>query len=102
LDLYEAKMETTPPVLDGLGRIVQEAIDHWEPRQGLALALEYLAPRFTDASMVSHKNIYKKYEVRKHSGNFPSNCGILIYLVRKLLQTVSFDGKNGETNLIFV
>jgi hypothetical protein len=60
LDLYEAKMETTPPVLDGLGRIVQEAIDHWEPRQGLALALEYLAPRFTDASMVSHKIYLQK------------------------------------------
>ena len=48
LDLYDDKLDTTPPVLDGLGRVVQEAIDHWEPRQGLALALQNLAGSLTN------------------------------------------------------
>ena len=38
----------TLPVLDGLGRVVQDAIDHWEPRQGLALALQNLAGSLAD------------------------------------------------------
>ena len=46
LDLYDEKLETTPPLLDGLGRVVQESIDHWEPREGLASALQNLASNF--------------------------------------------------------
>ena len=38
----------TLPVLDGLGRVIQDAIDHWEPRQGLALALQNLAGSLAD------------------------------------------------------
>ena len=48
LDLYDDKLDTTPPVLDGLGRVIQESIDHWEPRQGLALALQNLAGSLTN------------------------------------------------------
>ena len=47
-DLYDDKLEMTLPVLDGLGRVVQDAIDHWEPRQGLALALQNLAGSLAD------------------------------------------------------
>ena len=47
-DLYDDKLEMTLPVLDGLGRVVQDAIDHWEPRQGLALALQNLAGSLGD------------------------------------------------------
>ena len=52
LDLYDEKLETTPPVLDGLGRVVQDSIDHWEPRQGLGLALQNLAGSFTDPDLI--------------------------------------------------
>ena len=38
--------------MDGLGRVVQDSIDHWEPREGLALALQNLAPHFNDSFLV--------------------------------------------------
>lgn len=52
LDLYDDKLETTPPLLDGLGRVVQDSIDHWEPRQGLGLALQYLAGSLTTSEQI--------------------------------------------------
>ena len=36
----------TPPVLDSFGRVIQTQIDHWEPRSGVALALEKIAPYY--------------------------------------------------------
>ena len=38
----------TPPLVDSLGRIVEPAVDHWEPRSGIAIALAKMAPFFND------------------------------------------------------
>ena len=46
LETYIDKLEMTPPVLDSFGRVIQGQIDHWEPRSGVALALEKIAPYY--------------------------------------------------------
>ena len=51
LDTYKEKLELTKPVKDHLGRVVQDAVDHWEPRSGVAMALKELSP-FYDVPMV--------------------------------------------------
>ena len=51
LETYEDKLEMTPAVVDGLGRIVVPAVDHWEPRSGIAVALTKIS-NFFDAGMV--------------------------------------------------
>ena len=51
LETYEEKLEVTPPVVDSLGRIVSPAVDHWEPRSGIAFALTKIST-FFDRAMV--------------------------------------------------
>ena len=46
LETYVDKLEMTPPVLDSFGRVIQNQIDHWEPRSGVAFALEKIAPYY--------------------------------------------------------
>merc|ERR1719431_625564 len=52
LDWYEDKLEMAPPLMDSLGRILEQSVDHWEPRSGIALALAKIAPHF-DQFMVT-------------------------------------------------
>ena len=51
LETFEEKLEVTPPVVDSLGRIVSPAVDHWEPRSGIAVALTKIST-FFDRTMV--------------------------------------------------
>ena len=70
---YEEKLELSPAVMDENGRIVQEPIDFWEPRSGIALALAKLCPYHTP-SMVKQVVSFlvplgladRKEVVRKH------------------------------------
>ena len=48
LETYTDKLEMSPPVMDHLGRIVEQACDHWEPRSGIALALAKIQPYYDD------------------------------------------------------
>ena len=48
LDTYNDKLEMTPPVMDHLGRIVEESFDNWEPRSGIALALAKIQPYYDE------------------------------------------------------
>ena len=51
LETYEDKLVVTPPIVDGLGRIVVPSVDHWEPRSGIAIALAKIST-FLDSAMV--------------------------------------------------
>ena len=52
LERYDEKLEMAPPLMDSLGRIVEQAIDHWEPRSGIALALAKIQT-FYDELMIN-------------------------------------------------
>jgi hypothetical protein len=42
-----------PPRLDSFGRVIEQPVDTWEPRSGVALALAQIAPLLSPKS-VSH------------------------------------------------
>lgn len=52
LRLFEEKLAVIPPVLDSFGRELQPAIDVWEPRAGVGLALYRIVPLIDDAAVV--------------------------------------------------
>ncbi|XP_046621828.1 eIF-2-alpha kinase activator GCN1 isoform X1 [Neodiprion virginianus] len=47
LELYQDKLAMIPPKLDDFGRVIEQPIDMWGPRRGVALALAQLAPLLT-------------------------------------------------------
>ena len=47
LALYNDKLAMIPPKLNDFGRVVEQPIDTWGPRRGVALALAQLAPLLT-------------------------------------------------------
>ncbi len=53
LDTYRDKLTMTKPVMDHLGRVVQDAVDHWEPRSGVAVALKKLAPFYESSDVAA-------------------------------------------------
>lgn len=52
LRLYEEKLAMIPPVSDSFGRELQPAIDVWEPRAGVGLALYRIVPLVDEAAVV--------------------------------------------------
>ncbi|RZF42658.1 hypothetical protein LSTR_LSTR001453 [Laodelphax striatellus] len=62
-----------PPRLDSLGRVVEQPIDTWEPRSGVALALKELAPLLTPHAVSNLTTFFvtqglgdRNAQVRKH------------------------------------
>ncbi|PSN31349.1 eIF-2-alpha kinase activator GCN1, partial [Blattella germanica] len=53
LAIYHDKLAILPPKLDSFGRVIEQSVDTWEPRSGVALALAQIAPLLTPKS-VSH------------------------------------------------
>ncbi|XP_071447058.1 stalled ribosome sensor GCN1 [Hetaerina americana] len=53
LAIYREKLAMVPPKLDAFGRVIEQPVDTWEPRSGVALSLACLAPLLTPKS-VSH------------------------------------------------
>ncbi|KAK9878672.1 hypothetical protein WA026_023121 [Henosepilachna vigintioctopunctata] len=47
LQLYQNRLELIPPILDEFGREIEKAVDTWQPRRGVALALNEIAPLIT-------------------------------------------------------
>lgn len=47
LQLYQEKLAMIPPKLNNFGRVVEQPIDTWGPRRGVALALAQIAPLLT-------------------------------------------------------
>ncbi len=58
LETYQEKLIPTPPIVDGLGRIVVPAIDHWEPRSGIGLALARIAPYYTEDMVIQTASFF--------------------------------------------
>ncbi|GFG32063.1 hypothetical protein Cfor_06845 [Coptotermes formosanus] len=53
LAIYHEKLAILPPRLDSFGRVIEQPVDTWEPRSGVALALAQIAPLLSPKS-VSH------------------------------------------------
>ena len=58
VDTYKDKLKEIPAKVDSLGRVVEESIDLWEPRCGVALALKELAPLLVPETVSSLVEFY--------------------------------------------
>ena len=73
----------------------QDSIDHWEPREGLALALHNLAPYFKDSTLVEKVTNFLVKEVKKTSLTyvfFDYFCCCLLILISFLFTIFIFQG----------
>ena len=52
LDIYEDKLVMSPPVVDSLGRVIERAVDHWEPRSGVALAVGKISQHISNDMVI--------------------------------------------------
>ena len=94
LDTYQDKLEMSPPVMDHLGRIVQEACDHWEPRSGIALALAKMQVHYDDFMVTQAVSFF-----------VPDGLGDRNEVVRKdmlsaAVATIDNHGKNTVADLL--
>ncbi|XP_049938173.1 eIF-2-alpha kinase activator GCN1 [Schistocerca serialis cubense] len=53
LAIYHEKLAILPPKLDSFGRVIEQPVDTWEPRSGVALALAQIAPLLKPTSVSS-------------------------------------------------
>ncbi|KAB7504018.1 eIF-2-alpha kinase activator GCN1 [Armadillidium nasatum] len=53
IQIYKKKLEMTPAKKDQYDHIIEEAIDHWEGRAGVGLALYHIAPLLQEKSVVA-------------------------------------------------
>ncbi|XP_047737876.1 eIF-2-alpha kinase activator GCN1 isoform X2 [Hyalella azteca] len=58
INIYKEKTKMTPAKRDQYDRIVEEAIDHWEGRAGVGLALGQLAPVVEEKQVVQLINFF--------------------------------------------
>ena len=102
LETYIDKLEMTPPVLDGLGRVVESQIDHWEPRSGVALALAKIAPYFCNDDNLSDaiETITRvaKFFVQQGLGDRAEQ--VRKHMLDAALVTVNLHGKDSAEELL--
>lgn len=58
IETFKEKTEMTPAVRDKYDRVVVEAVDLWEGRAGVAMALQQLAPLLTTETVVTLANFF--------------------------------------------
>ncbi|XP_066998088.2 stalled ribosome sensor GCN1 [Anabrus simplex] len=51
LSIYQEKLAIVPPKLDDFGRVIEQPVDTWEPRSGVAVALTQIAPHLSQKSV---------------------------------------------------
>ena len=94
LDLYDDKLETTPPLMDGLGRVIQESIDHWEPREGLAIALQNLASSLEEEQVEKATNFLVK------EGLIDRKDSVRKKMLNAAMAIVDIHGKTSASDLL--
>lgn len=90
LDVYSEKLEVTPPVLDSLGRQVEKPVDHWEPRSGVAMALDNVAPFLTS------KTVSRVSAFFVQQGLGDRNESVRKSMLKAAVNVVELHGKDGQ------
>ncbi|XP_065343673.1 stalled ribosome sensor GCN1 isoform X1 [Cloeon dipterum] len=91
---YEDKLTMTPPQLDDFGRVVVDSIDHWEPRKGVAQALQQLAPLLTPVSVSELAEFYVS------TGLMDRNEAVRKAMLASALAAVDLHGKETVGSLL--
>uniref|UniRef100_A0A069DYI0 Putative translational activator gcn1 n=1 Tax=Panstrongylus megistus TaxID=65343 RepID=A0A069DYI0_9HEMI len=96
LDIYNDKYNMVPARVDSLGRIVEKPIDTWEPRSGVALALQQLAPLLTPNSVSDLAKFYVDKGLGDRSDTVRNN------MLAAALAAVDLHGKECVNSLLSI
>lgn len=94
LGIYKEKLTMIPAKVDSFGRIEEEAIDVWEPRRGVALALKELAP------LLSHKQVSSLAQFYVSNGMGDRNEEVRKNMLSAALASVDLHGKDTINSLL--
>jgi len=94
LDMYEEKTVMTPPLVDSLGRIVDPAIDHWEPRVGIAIALQKICKFYNDFMVSQAISFFVP------TGLSDRNEIVCKEMLNAAMETINLHGKNSVSDIL--
>lgn len=94
LRLYQEKLAMIPPKLNDFGRVVEQPIDTWGPRRGVALALAQLAPLLTPETI----NPLVQFFVSTGLGD--RNPSVRTEMLNAAVAAVDYHGKANITSLL--
>ncbi|XP_011307361.1 translational activator GCN1 [Fopius arisanus] len=94
LKLYQEKLAMIPPKLNDFGRVVEQPVDIWGPRRGVALALAQLAPLLTPETI----NPLIQFFVSTGLGD--RNSSVRQEMLTAALAAVDLHGKANITSLL--
>ncbi|KAK0092981.1 hypothetical protein PV326_000188 [Microctonus aethiopoides] len=94
LKLYKDKLTMIPPKMNDFGRVVEQPIDIWGPRRGVALALAQLAP------LLSAETINGQIQFYVSTGLGDRNAIVRNEMLTAALAAVDLHGKANITSLL--
>ncbi|KAK0174572.1 hypothetical protein PV327_010330 [Microctonus hyperodae] len=94
LTLYKDKLTMIPPKMNDFGRVVEQPIDIWGPRRGVALALAQLAP------LLSAETINGQIQFYVSIGLGDRNAIVRNEMLTAALAAVDLHGKANITSLL--
>lgn len=94
IQIYNEKNNMIPGRVDSLGRIVEKPVDTWEPRQGVAFALEQLAPLLDSDSVCELSVFYVSKGLGDRSDQVRNT------MLAAALAAVDLHGKNNVNSLL--
>jgi hypothetical protein len=94
LVLYKSKLTMIPPKLNDFGRIIEESIDTWHPRRGVALALAQLA------SLLSPDHVHTLIQFFVSTGLGDRNQNVRNEMFSAAVAVVDLHGKDNIASLL--
>lgn len=94
LQMYQDKLAMIPPKLNDFGRIVEQPIDTWGPRRGVALALAQLAP------LLSADTVLQLVQFFVSIGLGDRNQAVRTEMLTAAVAVVDLHGKANITSLL--
>ncbi|XP_017884303.1 eIF-2-alpha kinase activator GCN1 [Ceratina calcarata] len=94
LQLYQDKLAMIPPKLNDFGRVVEQPIDTWGPRRGVALALAQIAP------LLSADTVLKLVQFFVSTGLGDRNQAVRTEMLTAAVAVVDLHGKANITSLL--
>ncbi|KAI4488580.1 hypothetical protein M0802_011470 [Mischocyttarus mexicanus] len=94
LELYQEKLAMIPPKLNDFGRVVEQPIDTWAPRRGVALALNQITPLLTS------ETIQRLVQFFVSTGLGDRNQSVRTEMLNAAVAAVDLHGKKNITSLL--
>nr|XP_012138450.1 PREDICTED: translational activator GCN1 isoform X1 [Megachile rotundata] len=94
LQLYQEKLAMIPPKLNNFGRVVEQPIDTWGPRRGVALALAQIAP------LLTADTVLKLVQFFVSTGLGDRNQAVRTEMLTAAVAVVDLHGKTNITSLL--